>query len=159
MIWVGIRDFILRTGGSVFLERLAKDKSCSQLAERLETDGRGLLEHYAAVGDDSHHRRVLSHIIGIERWGQSRLQVFLGAPLKQEEYDGYRPARETQWDTLQKQFSETRAETVRLARELHEKTDSTRKVLHNMYGPLTARAWLNLLNTHANMESRRLRKS
>ncbi len=155
---MGLRDTIMKTFGGMFLELLAKNKPCMQTADHMEADARTLLAHYAATGDGEYNRRVLSHVIGIERWGQSRLKVLLGAPFKQEEYDGYRPTREMTWDALQAQFTETRAETVRLAREVGSKADNEQKVLHNMYGPLTARAWLNLLNTHANMESRKIKK-
>jgi hypothetical protein len=156
---MGLRDTIVKMLGGPALEQLAKNKPCVQTADRMEADGRTLLAHYAATGDGEYNRRVLSHVIGIERWGQSRLKVLLGAPFQQDEYDGYRPARETTWDTLQTQFTDTRAETVRLALELGSKADNEQKVLHNMYGPLTAQAWLNLLNTHANMESRKIKKA
>ena len=96
---------------------------------------------------------MLSHIIGIERWGQSRLRVFLGEPFTQDEYNGYRPARDVPWDELVGQFSATRSETIALARALDEALIAPDKtVLHNQLGPLSARAWLRYLQTHASRE-------
>ena len=64
-----------------FLERPFRNLTAEQMAERLELDGRTLERTFAAAKDNQSNRKLLSHISGIERWGQSRLRVALGEPL------------------------------------------------------------------------------
>ena len=141
-----------------FLEMPFRNLSTEQMVQRLELDGRTLERTFAAVKDSEHNRKLLSHISGIERWGQSRLQTALGAPLAMDEYDGYRPPREASWTELQDAFRSTRQQTVALARQLDQAVASGVKVPHNRFGPLTARSWLRYLDIHANMEAKKLRR-
>jgi hypothetical protein len=141
-------------GGKYFVEVLAKRKSITQHRADLTATRTTILDRARAAGDSDYHRKVMSHIIGIERWGQSRLRVFLGGPLKQEEYDGYRPARESSYTELLGQFEETRQATLKLVDELAAtKLDPAARSLHNMFGPLTVQGWLYYLCFHANAES------
>lgn len=140
-----------------FLEMPFRGLSVEQMAQRLELDGRTLERTFVAAKDNEHNRRLLSHITGIERWGQSRLRVALGAPLVMDEYDGYRPPREATWVELQDAFHSTRQETVALARQLGQALAASVKTPHNQFGPLTVRSWLRYLNIHANMEAKKLR--
>jgi len=140
-----------------FLERPFRNLSAEQMAERLELDGRTLERTFAAAKDNPHNRTLLSHISGIERWGQSRLQVALGAPLLMDEYDSYRPAREASWAELQDAFRSTRQRTVVVARQLGPAVEAGVQVPHNQFGPLMMRSWLRYLDMHANMEAKKLR--
>jgi hypothetical protein len=125
----------------------------------LERAGSSVTARMDAATDSSYRRRVVSHIIGIERWGQRRLRVFLGEAPLDDEYDGYRPAPDTDWASLKAQFAETRAETVRLAREIERaNVPLTQAAAHNGYGMLTPRGWLTYLRIHADLESQRLRR-
>ena len=151
---MGLRETIINR----FLERPFRSLSAEQMAQRLELDGRTLERTFAAARDSEHNRKLLSHISGIERWGQSRLHVALGEPLVMDEYDGYRPPREAGWVELQDAFHNTRQETVALARRLNQAVTSDVKVPHNQFGPLTARSWLRYLDMHANMEAKKLRR-
>jgi hypothetical protein len=140
-----------------FLERPFRNLSAEQMAERLELNGRTLERTFAAARDSEHNRRLLSHITGIERWGQNRLQVALGAPLTMDEYDGYRPPREAGWADLQDAFRSTRQQTVALAGQLGPAVEAAVHVPHNQFGPLTVRSWLRYLDIHANMEAKKLK--
>lgn len=140
-----------------FLEMPFRGLGTEQMAERLELDGRTLERTFAATQDNEHNRRLLSHITGIERWGQSRLRVALGEPLVMDEYDGYRPAAAASWAELQDAFHDTRQQTVVLAGQLDQAIASGVKVPHNQFGPLTVRSWLRYLDIHANMEAKKLK--
>jgi hypothetical protein len=141
-----------------FLEQPFRNLTAEQMAERLELDGRTLERTFAAAKDSPDNRKLLSHISGIERWGQSRLQVALGAPLAMEEYDGYRPPSEASWTELQDAFHSTRQQTVALARQLGPALEAGVHVPHNQFGPLTVRSWLRYLDIHANMEAKKLHR-
>lgn len=148
---------MMRLGTFLFLEWPSRRKTLAQMAHTLAQSGNALSQQFDKLRDQERNRRVLSHIIGIERWGQSRLRVALGEAFVRDEYNGYRPARETDWVTLKQQFGETRAITVSLAHDLAKAGVTSRKVLHNLYGELTPRGWLRYLNIHANMESKKMR--
>ena len=151
---MGLRESITNR----FLERPFRNLSAAQMAQRLELDGRTLERTFAAAKDSEHNRQLLSHVSGIERWGQSRLHVALGEPLATDEYDGYRPSREASWAELQDAFRSTRQQTVALAGHLDQAIASGVKVPHNQFGPLTVRSWLRYLDIHANMEAKKLRR-
>jgi hypothetical protein len=150
---MGLRESITNR----FLERPFRNLNAQQMADRLELAGRTLERAFAAARDSEHNRRLLSHITGIERWGQSRLHVALGEPLAMDEYDGYRPAREASWAELQDAFRDTRQQTVALARQLGPAVEAAVHVPHNQFGPLTMRSWLRYLDMHANMEAKKLK--
>lgn len=148
---MGLRDTITNS----FLERPFKNLSAAQMAERLELDGRKLERIFAATKDSESNRRLLSHITGIERWGQSRLRAGLGEPLVMDEYDGYRPPRAASWAELQEAFHSARQQTVALAGQLEPAVAAGAKIPHNQFGPLSVRSWLRYLNMHANLETRK----
>ena len=101
---------------------------------------------------------MLRHIAGIERWGQSRLRVFVGAPFVRDEYDGYQPGTTLSLDEQRAFFRTTRQETIALAQTLAAaKIADTATVVHNDLGPLTARGWLCYLEMHARFEMKKLR--
>jgi hypothetical protein len=141
----------------MLLERPAQKLTLDEHAALLDSSGVTLAQRYAAAADAESNREHLRHIVGIERWGQSRMEVFLGASLEMDDYDGYCPADDLGWAALQDEFRATRAKTVALARELAAaKLDTSPTVPHNQYGKLSAYAWLHYLDTHANLESERI---
>ena len=142
--------------GQVALERPGKGKSYEGWAEALQVSGQKIQGKLAMIPPSYENRRVVRHMIGIERWGQSRLRVLLGHPLVIDEYNGYRPPRATPWDALRDEFAATRGETVDLARRLAWSPVTFDTVPHNDVGPLTARGWLAYLDGHARRESRKL---
>ncbi|MBK9051377.1 MAG: DinB family protein [Chloroflexi bacterium] len=144
-------------GSFLFLEWPARRHTVRQMAQTLERSGIALSQRFAQLADNERNRQVLNHIIGIERWGQSRLRVALGDAFVPDEYNGYRPARESDWPTLKQQFTETRAQTTALAHELDKAGVTKRKIRHNMYGEISVKGWLRYLNVHANLESKKMR--
>ena len=150
---MGVRSTLVNS----FLGRPFNRFNAEQIAQRLELSGRTLERTVAAAADSPHNRSLLSHIIGIERWGQSRLRVPLGAALTRDEYDGYRPARDADWPALQTAFAATRRETVALTQQLGAALDQPVTVLHNQFGQLRLRSWLRYLDLHANLEVKKLR--
>ena len=124
----------------------------------LEKDGVRLAEQFATAADSEKNRRILSHIIGIERWAQSRLRVTLGEPFKQEEYDVYRPSKDTTWETLRQQFSAVRADSAEIAQQLiTNNVPLTKKVMHNQMGDLSPRAWLRYIFMHSKFEGHNIK--
>ena len=155
---MGLKEKVTGFVAGLLLERPVEDKSYAEMAQQLEEAGQSIRARLADKKYTEFNHRVLTHIIGIERWGQSRLRVFLGEPLVQEEYNSYRPAREVPWDELVGQLTATRSETVSLVRALDGASVAPDiKILHNQFGPLSARAWLRYLQTHASREIMQVR--
>jgi len=141
------------------LEGPAARLSYTELAQRLERGGLTLAGRAARTADTDANRGVLTHIIGMERWGQNRLRVALGQQaFVRDEHHPYKPGAGTTLRELQDLLSQTRAQTTDLARQLHAAppVEGT-AVEHNGLGPLTPKAWLRYLTQHADLESRRLR--
>ena len=149
-----IRRFIL----SLMVDRPALKIGLANFPAYLEESGKQVLSRAEAATDTPQNTRQLNHIVGIERWGQSRLRVALGEPLQMDEYNGYRPPRERTLAELKTDFQATRQETVALARQLAEAdipADLT--IPHNQHGDFYVHSWLYYLHMHANLESRRLK--
>jgi len=139
------------------IERPGRKHALSGWAKELTTSGQDLAAKFAAAPDTDANRQVVNHLIGIERWGTRRLRVFLGAPLDQEEYDGYRPAQELTLSALRAAFTATRAETIDVVSQLiAANVNDTPKVLHNQIGPITARGWMRYLHMHAAWEAKKV---
>ncbi len=135
-----------------------RNKSLDQLTARAEASGKTILTRLANKTDSPQNRKKLRHIIGIERWGQSRLKALLGEPARQDEYDGYQPAEALDFKAPRNAFKQTRTETVTLVRKLQKKgVADTGKARHNGMGDVSVPIWLGYLNQHANFESRRIR--
>lgn len=134
------------------------NKSLADLTRGAEQDGQTITTYLADKADTPQNRQQLRHIIGIERWGQRRLQTMLGEPPIQDEYDGYQPAETLDMAALCTAFSTTRAETLALARAIEQKgVAETAKANHNGMGDVSLKIWLRYLTTHANFESKRIK--
>lgn len=154
---MGLMDRLTGIGTGLWLERPAGKLAPAEITDRLELNGKKLERSFATAGDTPANRRLLRHITGIERWGQSRLRVALGNPLTMDEYDDYRPPKDANWIVLQETFQQTRQETVALARQLADANALGVKIPHNQFGPLSGRGWLQYLDTHANWEAKKMR--
>lgn len=143
------------------LERPAGRMSYLELGQGLERGGVLLAQRAARAADTDVNRGILTHIIGIERWGQQRLRAALGQqPWTRDEHHPYKPGAGTTLRELQELLAQTRAQTVDLARQLHgAPPPEGTTVEHNGLGPLTPKGWLRYLTQHADIESRRLRST
>lgn len=144
----------------ILLENPGRRKSLDEWAQTLQRTKTRLAKRLAAAkGDEAHNRAILNHIIGIERWGQRRLRVFLGQPSVRDEYDGYRPRKGQTWPELVAEFEATRDETVAIVEQLAAVPEETLppSVNHNQHGALSVYAWLRYMDMHASWEARRIR--
>ena len=102
----------------LFFERPAGKRSLAAHAEALRQSGQEIDHRLAALTPTPAHHEGLRHVVGIERWGQRRLRVFLGEPLVMDGHHPYKPDAAADWAALRRAFDETRAETIRLAGRL-----------------------------------------
>jgi hypothetical protein len=151
-----LRTRLFHFFGNLVFKGRAKNKTVDELAADLTATHEQIMQRVGELPDSQHNRRILSHIIGIERWGQRRLRVALGEPLIEDEYNGYRPAREVAMPALREQFAQTRQETIAIARQLSKVSDSV-TIPHNGYGAFSVKDWLHYLTLHASFESKKLR--
>lgn len=141
-------------------DRPSRGKSWRDFADELSKGEQKITQAMNNAADTPANRAQLGHIIGIERWGQSRLQVALGQPFVKDEYDGYRPAADLDMAQLRPLFTQTRQETLAILQKLEAAKVALDgpKVLHNDYGEWPVRYWLRYLTMHGNLESSRLKK-
>lgn len=133
----------------------ARGNDIADLAEELEASGREMDDRMENKPDTGGNREAIAHWVGIERWGQRRLEVALGKPFVEDEHHPYRPDVDTGIEALRADFADAREETVALARKLFEAdVDPETTVRHNDLGELTVRGWLAYLIQHPEQESR-----
>jgi hypothetical protein len=138
-------------------ERNARGKSYADFQRALEKTGQTVHSRFIASSDTLGHREQGQHIVGIERWSQSRLKVALGDPYEEDEYDGYRPGSDMDIEELAEAFADTRAESIRLAKMLETTgVPLSQTINHNQLGEFTIGAWLSYIISHAGRESRLL---
>jgi hypothetical protein len=136
-------------------ERNAKGDNYEDLIERLDKNEVKCLPRFANAADTITNRARAAHIIGIERWGQSRLRTLLGEPLVMDEYDGYAPSTDLTTSELAAEFTRTRAVTKAIVKEHQENGVSLSKTAkHNELGDISARAWIAYITNHTDRESR-----
>lgn len=153
---MAIAEWLMKPVVNLMVERPGRKVPLAAWAQKLAESGEAISTRVATV-QTPQAATVLRHITGIERWGQRRLQVALGEPLLQDEYDGYQPAT-ADLATLREEFRTTRQATVALAQKLAAAGVSDQvKIRHNQFGPISVRGWLSYLNTHATFESKRIR--
>ena len=136
-----------------FMERGAKNQTYAQLDQKLQESGEYIADRMRTGADTPKSRQQARHLIGIEKWGQRRLQTALGEPLVMDEYDGYQPSDQP-LDTLLDIFLETRKETHALLRRLQETDVSLQQTVpHNDMGEVTVGGWLFYFAGHGKRES------
>ncbi|MDZ4764496.1 MAG: hypothetical protein SGI73_08085 [Chloroflexota bacterium] len=137
---------------------LPSSQPLSAMVENLIPQGTAIQVRLNGLSDSELNRRILTHIIGIERWATHRVGVFLGEPMVDDHYDSYRPPLENQWVEMKQQFGSTRHATLVRFREIAaRKVPDTMQVLHNGYGMLYPRGWLRYIHIHAMRESQKLK--
>ena len=150
-------NYLFKFAATLMFENPARNKSFAELRQRLEASGAEILERCAKAGDSTNSRKVLAHIITIERWGANRLAVMLGdKPLELDSSRAYAPDSTGTWLQLLGEFRDTRAATVNLTARL-EASNPTKTVPHNQFGEVSGRGWAQYLTSHAHLESRKIR--
>ncbi len=148
-----------------FFERPAQRRGYDEHRANLEKGSEEIKSRIQAVDASAPSEKtvkMLRHIIAIERWGQNRMALFFVDDyaedvVSDENYD-YKPEKDLPWETLAERFGEARAKTIEIARRLESGAETKHdKIPQNDFGPLTAKAWLQYLNTHANFESKRIK--
>lgn len=143
---------ITQASGPRVMGWLSRDATTEELIAELEAAGKRSMQQIMEKLPTERNYKLLNHVIGIERWGQQRLRVGLGAPFQLDEYDRYRPPFGISWNELQDLFQQTRQETLALATRLAEQGLAEKTVLHNDFGELTINHWLCYLRIHARNE-------
>ncbi len=150
-----LRDQIMKLVKPVFIEWPVRERSLKDLREEFINTVEPI-EARIRKAKTPEAEEIIRHIIGIERWGQSRLRVALGDPLVMDEHHDYKPPQGLGKDILLREFRKTRIGTLELI-ELLKGTIDPQYIPHNAMGPLSTRGWLYYLCQHALWESRRLR--
>jgi hypothetical protein len=149
---------ILNSLKHLFRQPSCDDLTLAQLADHLEENASLLAKHLRTARDSDANRAQLRRVIGVERWGQTRLKVFLGEALVDDTPDDHRPLEHLDWDMLTAQFWATRKDTVALARQLADAgIADAATVPHPDHGRMTARAWLDHLYANARKAIKRIR--
>lgn len=155
---MGLKEMVMGAAAGVFIERPGRAKNYDEWRQALNTSGAAIDARAAAAKDPAQASKVLRHISGIERWGQQRLQMLLGAPPIHDEYDDYRPSANLTLAEQREFFRQTRADTLALVDQLQAAgVGDAVMAPHNDVGPLTARGWLRYLDMHASLESKKMR--
>jgi hypothetical protein len=140
----------------ILLDFPTRNKTVPQLIEELNNTKTTLVQKFSTCPRTPDNHKAITHVIGLERWGQNRLNVANGAVFKEEEYDGYRPSKDTDWDNLIKQFESTRDTTLEIAKKI-EPNKGNLHIRHNQWGDISVKAWLHYLNFHSTTESKRIK--
>lgn len=151
---MSLKQRLFRFAGQRFFERPAQKLTFQEHVDALRTSGEELRRVLAELPGSERQRQLLRHVIGIERWGQRRLQVFRGEPFVLDGHQPYKPAENASWEELRGEFASTREATLRVAEELND-CSASGLVPHNDFGELSARGWLRYLNGHAEREMKR----
>lgn len=138
------------------VERRVAGASLEQIAGQLEASCDVISGRMTRAADTPANRAAGRHVIGMERWGAHRLSAGLEGPVMMDEYDAYCPPETLSMAGLVQEFLIARAATLALAGSIKEES-RRKKVVHNDVGPMSVGAWLSYLNTHALMESRRIK--
>ena len=153
---MGLKERLSHFAGRVYFDRPARKLSLAEHAAELRRSGEDLRARLARAEGDEKQWARLRHVIGIERWAQSRLRVFLGAAFVSAGHRVHLPAEDASWAELVREFGEMRAETVAIAERLAAES-ATGAVGHNQFGELSAHGWLRYVNGHALRELRRVK--
>ena len=155
---MGLKDALLRGIGRFFFENPGRKRSFDELAQELERSGAQIGNRLAGFSPQPKDHERLRHIIGIERWGQRRLRVFLGEPFEMDGHHPYKPDETLDWPALLDAFRETCAQTLAMIDPLAQPdVADAAPVAHNEFGGLSARGWLKYLNGHAESEAKRIK--
>ena len=153
-----IVPFLLHKIAGLMFERPTRGVPATELLQRLEQSQDVFAQHIQQYADTHKNRVLLGHIIGVERWAQTRLGQCIDGPIAPDESDAYVPSPEVAFSVLLTNARDTRSESIVLLKELMKAgVPLTRTIEHNQFGPLTVAAWIHYITTHAMLEARKLR--
>lgn len=143
----------------VVIEGIAASRGLDAIGARLESSTDGIAGRMNRAADTPSNRRAARHVVAMERWGAHRLRAGLalagGASGPElDESDRYAPPDELPLEGLAQEFLEARADTLALLDPVRENPGC--RIPHNDLGPISGRAWLFYLDSHARMESSRI---
>ena len=141
-----------------YMQRGSKDISIAELTTALEESKDEVADKIRQGNGTQDNRLQACHVIGLERWGQRRLEILLGEPEVSDEMDPYCPASDTSMSDLAETFEATRDDTLAIVERLRESSVAPdAEAPHNDMGDLSLRAWLFYLNGHALREAGRVK--
>ena len=142
--------------GKLFFDNPARKQTLAEHASALRRSTDELVARLSASTGGAPWPARLRHVIGIERWAQGRLRVFLGEPFNTGGHHPFLPPEDSSWEQLVRDFTAMRAETVALAERIAT-AEPTRAVNHNQFGELSAHGWMRYIDGHAARELRGLK--
>ena len=145
---MGLKESLSHFMGRAYFDKPARKLSLAQHAAELRRSGDDIRARLARAEGNEKQRAKLRHVIGIEKWGQSRLRVFFGDPFASAGHRTHLPPEGAPWSELVRGFGEMRGETVAIAERLAAENPAT-TVSHNQFGELSAHGWLRYVNGHA----------
>jgi hypothetical protein len=139
-----------------FMERRAGRQSFDEICQGLTISGEKITGLIRNSPNTSENREQASHLIGIERWSDHRLETVLASatPVR-DEYDSYRPSPDLAMSALADEFQRTRSETLVLCEKLRPYAD--KRVFHNDFGEITVKTWLVYIQSHAARECKSIK--
>ncbi|HEX8674788.1 MAG TPA: hypothetical protein VF710_23010 [Longimicrobium sp.] len=93
---MGFKQGFFQWAGRMMFERPVRSQSVVDIASTLSSSGDEVRERIAGKEGTPANVARLRHIIGIERWGQQRLRVFLGDPFEPGGHHPHKPT-DTDW--------------------------------------------------------------
>ncbi len=155
---MGLKKALLGFAGQFFFERPARNRTMAEIGRDLGKSGAQIMERLVHLSPRAEDLERMRHIIGIERWGQRRLRVFLGEPFEMDGHHPYKPDEAMDWPALLEEFTDTRRDTIAMIDDLVKpRAAAVSAVEHNDFGELTAKGWLMYLKGHANNEAKNIK--
>jgi hypothetical protein len=141
-----------------FVEQQAGKTTLETLSHKMEDSAVVVAQRLFSAPDTTANREIANHIIGMERWGQRRLDSMFNNEKLTDEYDNYQPGPRYSLSELHKEFQATRALTLARLLKISQHPELERcAVTHNMLGPLSVKGWFYYLDTHASREVKKIK--
>lgn len=153
-----IVPFLLHKIAGLMFERPTRGVPATELLQRLEQSQDVFAQHIQQYAESHKNHLLLGHIIGVERWAQTRLRQCIDGPTAPDESDAYVPSPEVAFSVLLTNARDTRSESIVLLTVLMKAgVPLTRTIEHNQFGPLSVAAWFHYITTHSMLEARKMR--
>lgn len=149
---------ILGSIAHFFIEQRAGKTTLESLSHKMEESAVIVAQKLNSAADTPTNREIANHIIGMERWGQRRLDTLFSNEKLSDEYDNYKPGLQYSMSDLHKEFQAARALTMARLLKISQNPELERRLIpHNMLGPLSVKGWFYYLDTHASREAHKIK--